>query len=77
MKGGTKTDGRDLFPEGMSRAQVEGVIREAYRHAKKVHTNQTDKWKLQGEADGMVIEMWLSKDTHMIETAYPTKRDRR
>lgn len=33
--------------------------------------------KLQGEAAGMVIEMYVNTTTKKIETAYPVRRDRR
>lgn len=77
IEGGRLIHGRDVFPTGMTREQVERAIREAYRGAKKVKSQTGGQLKLQGEAAGMVIEMYVNTVTKEIETAYPVRRDRR
>jgi RHS repeat-associated protein len=66
---------KTLFPEGMTTKQLERVIRQAYRGAKKVET-QGDRVKLQGSAFGMKIEMWVNTADKLIETAYPVAEPR-
>jgi hypothetical protein len=59
-----------LFPSGMSEAQIERAVREAYRFGEKVAT-QGDRVLMQGQSGGLTIEMWVNKSTRTIETAYP------
>jgi len=61
---------KDLFPESMSRTQVERAVRQAYRFGKKVGS-QGDRALVRGQHDGLTIEMWVNRVTKTIETAYP------
>jgi hypothetical protein len=71
MKGGSRVSPiKDLFPETWSKGQVEKAIKEAYKSAKRIHT-QGDRILVQGTYQGQTIEMWLNTVTKTIETAYP------
>jgi Pretoxin HINT domain/Bacterial EndoU nuclease len=69
MKGGSRVSpSKDLFPENMTKSQVEKTVREAYRNGQRVET-QGDRVRVQGNN----IEMWVNTRTNTIETAYPIK----
>jgi hypothetical protein len=71
MKGGSRVSPiKDLFPETWTKSQVEKAIKEAYKSAKRIHT-QGDRILVQGTYQGKTIEMWINKVTKTIETAYP------
>ena len=61
---------KDLFPDHLSEKQIENLVREAYKHAKKIDT-QGDRVLVRGNSGDMNIEMWVNTKTKMIETAYP------
>jgi hypothetical protein len=61
---------KDLFPPGMSDAQIEKAIRDAYANGKKVAT-QGDRVKVVGQWGRCVIVMWVNVKTKNIETAFP------
>ena len=65
---------KTLFPEGLTAAQVRRLIKDAYRTAKRIGTQGTDRVLVQGQAGGMTIEMWVNTATKTIETAYPVYR---
>jgi RHS repeat-associated protein len=73
VKGGSRVSPiKDLFPEGMTPAQIERTVREAYRNSRLVRTQADGIRKLvRGEADGLTIDMWVNTATKEIETAYP------
>ena len=75
MTGGKRVSAlKDLFPEGMTKAQVEKVVRSAYKNVSEKVSSQGDRVLVRGTADsGLRIEMWVNKATKTIETAYPTK----
>jgi hypothetical protein len=69
MKGGSRVSSiKDLFPDGMSKSQVEKAVRQAYRYGERVKT-QGDRVLVRGNN----IEMWVNTKTKTIETAYPFK----
>jgi RHS repeat-associated protein len=71
MKGGSRVSPRkDLFPDTMSKSQVEKSVRQAYKHGKKVET-QGDRVRVIGQDGGRKIEMWVNTKTKQIETGYP------
>jgi hypothetical protein len=71
MKGGSRASSRkDLFPDNMSRSQIEKSVRKAYKHGQKVET-QGDRVRVVGQDGGLKIEMWVNTKTRQIETAYP------
>jgi RHS repeat-associated protein len=72
MKGGARvSEAKALFPERMSKAQVEKAVREAYRFGQKIAT-QGDRVLLEGiTRDGLKIRLWLNKLTKVVETAFP------
>jgi RHS repeat-associated protein len=71
VKGGLRVSSKkDLFPTNMSITEIEQSIRQAYRYGKKILT-QGERVLMQGEANGLKIEMWVNKATKTIETAYP------
>jgi RHS repeat-associated protein len=71
MKGGSRVSAiKDLFPETWTKNQVETAIKEAYKSAKRIHT-QGDRILIQGTFQGKTIEMWINTVTKTIETAYP------
>ena len=59
------------FPDDMSPDQIESTIRQAYRMSSVAGPSQGSRVFLRGSANGLQIEMWVNKDTGMIETAYP------
>lgn len=61
---------KDRFPEGLTAAAIEKIIREAYKYAEKVKT-QGDRVFLRGPWGNNTIEMWLNTVTNMIESAWP------
>lgn len=70
---------KSVFPENMPPEQIERLVREAYRYGKRIKTQEAEETrvKVQGEADGILIEMYVNLDTKTIVTAYPTTEDRR
>ncbi|MFK4148207.1 EndoU domain-containing protein [Streptomyces sp. NPDC004065] len=62
------------FPDYMSPWEIESTIRQAYRSSSVAGRSQGDRVFLRGSASGLHIEMWVNKETRMIETAYPVWR---
>ncbi|MFE2159919.1 RHS repeat-associated core domain-containing protein [Streptomyces lydicus] len=62
------------FPDFMSSRRVESTIRQAYRNAEVAGPSQGPRIFLRGAAGGLTVEMWLNRETRMIETAYPVWR---
>ena len=66
---------KDLFNENLTESQIEKMIKEAIKNAKKVSKAQFDgeskRYKLQGKSGDQVIEMWYNSLLDIIETAYP------
>jgi hypothetical protein len=54
----------------MTVRQVESTVRQAYRYSTRVAT-QGDRVVVRGSANDVTIEMWVNRQTHTIETAYP------
>jgi len=65
---------KTLFPSGMTETQIERAIRQAYRYGSKVGSQGGERVLMEGESNGLVIQMWLNKTTRTIETAYPVIR---
>jgi len=66
--------GKSLFPEYMTKPQVESAIIDAYTHSNVTYV-QGVRVMLEGiTKDGTKIEMWFNRETKIIETAYPTGR---
>jgi hypothetical protein len=71
MKGGARVSpGKDLFPDTMSRKQVESTVREAYRFGQPLQ-RQGPRVLVQGPGPGFQVNMWVNTETKMIETAFP------
>lgn len=71
MKGGSRvSDIKDLFPEYMTKKQIENNVRQAYRYGKRLKT-QGSRAKIVGEYGGITIEMWVDLDKKIIESAWP------
>jgi hypothetical protein len=71
MKGGSRVSSlKTLFPEGWTRQQVENTVRQAYRTAERI-LSQEERVLVRGSANGITVEMWVNKATKTIETAYP------
>ena len=64
---------KDLFPESMTPAQIEGAIRQAYRYGTTVRV-QGPRVQMQGPFGRSIIEFWFNRVTKIIETAYPKVR---
>lgn len=62
------------FPDYMSPGEIESTIRQAYRSSSVAGRSQGDRVFLRGSANGLDVEMWVNKETGMIETAYPVWR---
>ncbi|MFF3413051.1 RHS repeat-associated core domain-containing protein, partial [Streptomyces sp. NPDC002742] len=62
------------FPDYMSPKKIESTILTAYRFATVAGRSQGSRVLLRGMAEGLEIEMWLDKETKLIETAYPVWR---
>jgi RHS repeat-associated protein len=81
MKGGARAaqsaadgKGKSMFPDWMTKPQVESAITDAYEHSKVTHVQGT-RVMLEGVTkDGTIIEMWFNRETKIIETAYPIGR---
>jgi len=71
--GGSRVSPRkDLFPEYMTKGDVEKAVRDAYRHGERVRT-QDDRILVRGQdsVSRLTIEMWVNVKTRTLETAYP------
>ncbi|MBO0799984.1 MAG: EndoU domain-containing protein, partial [Blastocatellia bacterium] len=65
---------KDLFPDDMNEKQIRSAILDAYAHSKIITSQgaRGERVMVRGiTKDGMIIEMWVNKETKMIETAYP------
>ncbi|GAA2109654.1 RHS repeat-associated core domain-containing protein [Streptomyces synnematoformans] len=62
------------FPDDMSAGKIESTIRHAYKSSSVARRSQGDRVFLRGSANGLEVEMWVNKETRMIETAYPVWR---
>ncbi|WP_152558852.1 EndoU domain-containing protein [Endozoicomonas numazuensis] len=69
MKGSNKS----LFPETMSRDEIERTIRQAYRYGKRIETLKSDGDRILVHGNG--IDIWIDKATKAITTAYPKMRN--
>jgi hypothetical protein len=69
---GCKGNKKSLFPEAMTKKQIENAIRQAYRYGKKVQT-QEEVVVIIGEYQGMKIKMYVNTEKKIIESAYPKK----
>ena len=69
---GCKGSNKSLFPEGMTKQQIETAIRQAYRNGKKVKT-VCNRTTVIGEYQGMKIKMYVNTEDKIIESAYPKK----
>ena len=73
MQGGWRTGckghKKSLFPEEMTKQQIETAIRQAYRNGKKVRT-RGERVVVRGEYQGTKIEMHINTKKKIIETAY-------
>jgi RHS repeat-associated protein len=63
---------KNLFPD-MTPEQVERAVRGAYRYSQRTGGSGS-RIQLQGQYDGLTIEMWLNREKGVIETAYPIGR---
>ena len=61
----------DAFPDAMTENQIRATVGAAYRNIDKRIGMQGDRIQVQGNANGMRIEMWINTKTKEIETAYP------
>jgi hypothetical protein len=73
MRGGSRVSPKkDLFPDYMDRRAVHRAITDAYRHITTRIASQGARVKVQGVTNaGNIIEMWVNRETRVIETAYP------
>jgi hypothetical protein len=62
---------KDVFPAGMSEAQVEKAVRHAYRNGEVLQSQGADRVFVRGPFGSGSIEMWVNKTTKVIETAWP------
>ena len=62
-----KNSNRSIFPEYMSRDEIERTIRQAYRYGKRIET-QENRIHVRGNG----IDIWINKITKKIVTAYPS-----
>ena len=74
LKGGWRTgckgSNKSLFPENMTKTQLEKAIRHAYKNGKKVKT-RGEQVVVHGEYQGLKIEMHVNTKKKIIATAYP------
>lgn len=71
MRGGLRVGPRkDLFPDHMTRAQVESAVRQAYRYGDRLAT-QGARVLIEGPGPGFRIRMWVNLEAKVIETAFP------
>jgi hypothetical protein len=61
---------KDVFPQGLSKNQIEAAIRQAYRYGKRSQS-QGERVFVTGPYGKHTIEMWVNTKTKMIETAWP------
>ncbi|MBO0883439.1 MAG: EndoU domain-containing protein, partial [Mycobacterium sp.] len=59
------------FPDVMSPGEIESTIREAYRYSSMAGPSQGPRVVLRGGANGLQVEMWVNRETGVIESAYP------
>ncbi|MDZ7900627.1 MAG: EndoU domain-containing protein [Arcicella sp.] len=73
MAGGSRVSSiKSMFPEYMTKLQVEKAVRSAYKNVIEKLQTQDDRVLLRGISEsGQKIEMWVNKATKTIETAYP------
>jgi RHS repeat-associated protein len=74
MSGGARLapgNKKDVFAEGMTQAQIERAIRNAYRHGEVLKSQGADRVFVRGPFEHGSIEMWVNKTTKKIETAWP------
>ncbi|MGI9282092.1 MAG: hypothetical protein ACR2PX_21020 [Endozoicomonas sp.] len=64
-----KDSNRSIFPEYMSRDEIEKTVRQAYRYGKRFKT-QENRILVHGNG----IDIWIDKTTKAITSAYPRKR---
>jgi hypothetical protein len=64
---------KDVFPSNMTRAQVEKAIRHAYRHGEVLQSQgiNGERVFVSGPFGSGRIEMWVNKQTKIIESAWP------
>ncbi|MGI9282094.1 MAG: hypothetical protein ACR2PX_21030 [Endozoicomonas sp.] len=65
-----KDSNKSLFPEYMSRDEIEKTVRQAYRYGKRIET-QENRILVHGNG----IDIWIDKATKVIKSAYPKMRN--
>ncbi|MBL6449635.1 EndoU domain-containing protein [Fulvivirga sp. 29W222] len=72
IRGGSRVSSlKSLFPSYLNKQQVSRLVRNAYRNVNKKIATQGERVLVQGESQGVKVEMWINKTTKTIETAYP------
>jgi hypothetical protein len=76
MQGGWRLSAgnrKDIFPSNMTQAQVEKAIRNAYRHGEALKSQgiNGERVFVSGPFGSGRIEMWVNKETKIIESAWP------
>ena len=66
MQSGAKS----LFPETMPEGEIQSAIRQAYRYGEKIGS-QGDTVIVQGQSNGLTIQMYVNTVTKRIESAFP------
>ena len=64
-----KDSNKSLFPEYMSRDEIEKAVRQAYRYGKRIKTLKSDGNRILVHGNG--IDIWIDKATKVISSAYP------
>jgi hypothetical protein len=65
-----QSGGKSLFPSSWGERQIESAIRQAYRQGENIGS-KGGRSVIQGEYQGVRIEMLYNRQTRRIETAYP------
>ena len=74
LSGGWRIPGskKTLFPEYLSKDQIEKIVRHAYKNGKKVQS-QLERVVVEGEYQGIKVRIHLNTENKIIESAYPTE----
>jgi hypothetical protein len=66
-----RTVGNNTMFSGLTREQIQRVVRDAYRSADQKLQTQDDRIRVRGRSGSWTVEFWVNKATRRVESAYP------
>ncbi len=66
-----KIRGKNTVFWGLTKEQIQKVVKGAYKNVDQKLKTQGERILVRGKFEKWTVEMWINKDTKIVETAYP------